>query len=245
MQPHDVAIVGASGYAGLELTRILARHPNVRVTAALSDRWAGEALGARLPLPAPIASLAYGKLADGERVEAELAFLATPAEASADLAPKLVKRGVKVVDLSGAFRLKDPAAYPAWYGFAHPAPALLAEAVYGLPELCRQGLRGARLVANSGCYATSVAVAVKAGIASPEGVAVTSMSGVSGAGRKASEDFSFVELDDDMRAYRLGKHQHVPEIEQTVARYAGACPPISSTPVLLPLRRGLLAPITV
>ncbi len=244
MQLHDVAIVGASGYAGLELTRILARHPHVRVTAALSDRWAGETLGARLPLPAPIASLAYGKLADGERVEAELAFLATPAEASADLAPKLVKRGVKVIDLSGAFRLKDPAAYPTWYGFAHPAPALLAEAVYGLPELGRQGLRGARLVANSGCYATSVAVAVapfvKAGVVSPDGVAVTAMSGVSGAGRKASEDFSFVELDDDLRAYRLAKHQHVPEIEQTVARYGGRCGPLSFTPVLTPIRRGIL-----
>jgi N-acetyl-gamma-glutamyl-phosphate reductase len=244
MQPHDVAIVGASGYAGLELTRILSRHPHLRLTAALSDRWAGEKVGARLPLGEPLASLAYGKLSDGERVEAELVFLATPAEASAALAPKLVKRGLKVVDLSGAFRLKDAAAYPPWYGFEHPAKDLLAEAVYGLPELGRQGLRGARLVANSGCYATSVALAVapfvKAGVASPEGVAVTSMSGVSGAGRKANEEYSFVELDEDLRAYRLGKHQHVPEIEQTVARYAGACGPLSFTPVLASIRRGIL-----
>src|SRR5262245_56893457 len=134
MHVHDVAIVGASGYAGLELTRILARHTQLRVTAALSDRWAGEQLGARLPLPEPLAALAYGKLSEGERVEAELASLATPAEASADLAPRLLKRGVKVVDLSGAFRLREAAAYPTWYGFEHPAPALLAEAVYGLPE---------------------------------------------------------------------------------------------------------------
>jgi N-acetyl-gamma-glutamyl-phosphate reductase len=244
MHLHDVAIVGASGYAGLELTRILARHPQVRITAALSDRWAGEKLGGRLPLPEPVAAQTYGKLEGGEHVEAELAFLATPAEASAELAPRLLARGVKVVDLSGAFRLRDATLYPTWYGFEHPAPDLLAEAVYGLPELGRQGLRGARLVANSGCYATAVALAVspfvKAGVVSPDGVAVTAMSGVSGAGRKASEEFSFVELEDDMRAYRLARHQHVPEIEQTVARYGGACGPISFTPVLAPFRRGIL-----
>jgi N-acetyl-gamma-glutamyl-phosphate reductase len=245
MQSRTVAIVGASGYSGLELTRILARHPNVRLVAALSDRWAGEKIGGRVPVPEPTASLAYGPLADGEKVDAELVFLATPAEASADLAPKLVKRGVHVVDVSGAFRLKDPTLYPTWYGFEHPAPALLAEAVYGLPELGRDGLRGARLVANSGCYASTIAVAiapfVKAGVVLPDGIAVTAMSGVSGAGRKASEDFSFVEIADDLRAYRLTKHQHVPEIEQTVARYGGRCGPISFTPVLAPIRRGILA----
>ncbi len=114
-----------------------------------------------------------------------------------------------------------PAAYPAWYGFAHPAPELLAEARYGLPELARAGLAGARLVTNPGCYATAIALAVaplvKARLASPDGIVVTGLSGVSGAGRKASEDYSFVEVDEDLRAYRLGRHQHVPEIEQTVA----------------------------
>ncbi len=245
MQQRTVAIVGASGYSGLELTRILARHPNVRLVAALSDRWAGERIGGRVPAPEPIASLAYGKLSDGAHVEAELVFLATPAEASADLAPQLVRRGLHVVDVSGAFRLKDPALYPTWYGFEHPAPALLAEAVYGLPELGREGLRGARLVANAGCYATTIAVGVapfvKAGVVSPEGISITALSGVSGAGRKASEDFSFVEIADDLRAYRLAKHQHVPEIEQTIARYGGRCGPISFTPVLVPIRRGILS----
>ena len=245
MQPRTVAIIGASGYSGVELTRILARHPDVRLVAALSDRWAGEKIGGRVPVPEPTASLAYGPLSDGAKVDAELVFLATPAEASADLAPKLVQRGLHVVDVSGAFRLKDASLYPTWYGFEHPAPALLGEAVYGLPELGRDGLRGARLVANSGCYATTIAVAiapfVKAGVALPDGIAVTAMSGVSGAGRKASEDFSFVEIADDLRAYRLTKHQHVPEIEQTVARCAGRCGPTSFTPVLAPIRRGILA----
>jgi N-acetyl-gamma-glutamyl-phosphate reductase len=249
MNGHAAAIVGASGYTGLELTRLLARHPRLRLAALYSDRWADELAGARLPLDGPAAALRYRPLAEGERADAELVFLATPAEVSAELAPKLLAKGARVVDLSGAFRLADPALYPTWYGFAHPAPALLHEARYGLPELARAQLRGARLVTNPGCYATAIALAVaplvKAGVGLDGGIAVTGMSGVSGAGRKASEDYSFCEVADDLRAYRIGKHQHVPEIEQTVARYAGRCGPISFTPVLAPIRRGILATITV
>jgi N-acetyl-gamma-glutamyl-phosphate reductase len=249
MHVHSAAIVGASGYTGLELTRLLARHPGVRLAALYSDRWADELAGSRVALPPAAASLRYLPLADGAAADAELVFLATPAEVSADLAPRLLARGARVVDLSGAFRLEDPALYPAWYGFAHPAPQLLGEARYGLPELAREKLRGARLVTNPGCYATTIALAlaplVKAGLGLGGGIAVTGMSGVSGAGRKASEDYSFVEVADDLRAYRIGKHQHVPEIEQTVARYAGACGPISFTPVLAPIRRGILATLAI
>jgi len=245
MQLHSVAIVGASGYSGLELTRILSRHPNVRLTALFSDRWAGERAGGRLPLEGPSAALAYEPLSGAEGIEAELALLATPAEASAELAPKLLARGVRVVDLSGAFRLRDPSAYPLWYGFEHPAPELLALSSYGLPELSREGLREARLVANAGCYASALALPlaplVRSGLVSAEGIAVTALSGVSGAGRKASEEYSFVELQDDLRAYRLGKHQHVPEVEQAVKKSAGRCGAISFTPVLVPIRRGILA----
>jgi N-acetyl-gamma-glutamyl-phosphate reductase len=249
MHSHPAAIVGASGYTGLELTRLVARHPHLRLAALYSDRWSDETAGGRVPLDGPAAALTYRPLAEGERADAEIVFLATPAEVSADLAPKLLARGARVVDLSGAFRLADAAAYPPWYGFAHPAPALLAEARYGLPELAREKLAGAKLVTNPGCYATAIALAlaplVKAGLGLEGGIAVTGLSGVSGAGRKASEDYSFVEVADDLRAYRIGKHQHVPEIEQTVARYAGACPPISFTPVLVPIRRGILATVTV
>jgi N-acetyl-gamma-glutamyl-phosphate reductase len=249
MNVHTAAIVGASGYTGLELTRLLARHPALRLDALYSDRWASELAGARLPLSGAAANLRYRALAEGGGTDAELAFLATPAEASAELTPKLLARGVRVVDLSGAFRLEDPAAYPRWYGFEHPAPALLAEARYGLPELARAQLAGARLVTNPGCYATAIGLAlaplVRAGLGLEGGIAVTGMSCVSGAGRKASEDYSFVEVADDLRAYRIGRHQHVPEIEQAVARYAGRCPPISFTPILTPIRRGILATITV
>lgn len=249
MHGHPAAIVGASGYAGLELTRLLARHPKIRLAALYSDRWSDESAGDRLALDGPAGALRYRPLTEGERADAEIVFLATPAEVSAALAPRLLAKGARVVDLSGAFRLSDPAAYRAWYDFAHPAPQLLAEARYGLPELARESLPGAKLVTNPGCYATAIALAlaplVKAGLGLRGGIAVTGLSGVSGAGRKASEDYSFVEVADDLRAYRLGKHQHVPEIEQTVARYAGACGPISFTPVLVPIRRGILATATV
>jgi N-acetyl-gamma-glutamyl-phosphate reductase len=245
MQSLSAAVIGASGYSGLELTRLLARHPGLRLTALTSDRWAGETAGARLPLPSAAAALAYQPLAGSEGVDAEVAFLATPAEVSHDLAPRLLARGLRVVDLSGAFRLADPAAYPRWYGLDHQHPALLAQARYGLPELARAGLAGARLITNPGCYATAIALAVaplvRSGLCAAEGIAVTGLSGVSGAGRKASEDYSFCEVDEDLRAYRLGTHQHVPEIEQTVARYAGACGGLSFTPVLVPIRRGILA----
>lgn len=239
------AVVGASGYSGLELTRILARHPQLTLTAVTSDRWAGEKVSARLPLGGPVGALTYQPLAESHAVQAEVAFLATPAEVSLELAPRLLARGLQVVDLSGAFRLLDTAAYPPWYGFAHTAPELLAEARYGLPELARAQLAGARLITNPGCYATSIALAVaplvRSGLCRAEGIRVTGLSGVSGAGRKASEDYSFCEVDEDLRAYRLGKHQHVPEIEQTVARFAGACGPLSFTPVLIPMRRGILS----
>ncbi|WP_242343760.1 N-acetyl-gamma-glutamyl-phosphate reductase [Anaeromyxobacter terrae] len=249
MHVHPVSVVGASGYTGLELTRLLARHAHARVAALYSDRWADEPAGARLPLSGELAALRYRPLSEAARADGEIVFLATPSEVSADLAPKLLARGARVVDLSGAFRLEDPAAYPAWYGFSHPAPELLAEARYGLPELARATLPGARLVTNPGCYATSIALAVaplvKARLVAPEGIVVTGLSGVSGAGRKASEDYSFVEVADDLRAYRLGRHQHVPEIEQTVLRHAGACGPIAFTPVLVPIRRGILSSVAL
>ena len=245
MHTRTVAVVGASGYSGLELTRIVARHPRLQLSSLYSDRWADEAVGSRVALSGPSAALRYLPQAAAADLSADVAFLATPAEVSLALGPVLHARGVAVVDLSGAFRLHDPAAYPTWYGFAHSAVPLLAEARYGLPELDRAALRGARFVTNPGCYATAIALAlsplVRSGLAAREGIAVSAMSGVSGAGRKASEDYSFCEVDEDLRAYRIGRHQHVPEIEQTVARFAGGVGPISFTPHLVPLRRGILA----
>jgi N-acetyl-gamma-glutamyl-phosphate reductase len=249
MHNFSAAVVGASGYTGLELTRLLARHPALRPAALYSDKWSGDLAGDRLPLGAPAAALRYLPLAEAAGADAEVAFLATPAEVSVELAPKLLARGLRVVDLSGGFRLLDRSLYPTWYGFTHGAPELLAEARYGLPELAREGLAGARLVTNPGCYATATALGlaplVRSGLALPDGIVVAAMSGVSGAGRQAKEEYSFVEIDEDLRAYRLARHQHVPEVEQTVARYAGQCGPISFTPHLVPIRRGILATCTL
>ena len=245
MHTRTVAVVGASGYSGLELTRIVARHPGLRLSALYSDRWADEAAGARLSLSGPAAALRYLPQAQAPALAADVAFLATPAEVSLALGPALHEGGVTVVDLSGAFRLHDPAAYPVWYGFEHSAVPLLARARYGLPELDRAALRDATFVTNPGCYATAIALAlsplVRSGLVAREGIAVSAMSGVSGAGRKSSEEYSFCEVDEDLRAYRIGRHQHVPEIEQTVARFAGGVGPISFTPHLVPMRRGILA----
>lgn len=245
MHTRTVAVVGASGYSGLELSRIVARHPRLSLQALYSDRWADEPAGSRLSLSGPAASLRYLPQASAQDLGADVAFLATPAEVSLALGPALHARGVTVVDLSGAFRLHDPYAYPTWYGFEHSAVPLLSTARYGLPELDRAALRGATFVTNPGCYATAIALAlsplVRSGLVAREGIAVSAMSGVSGAGRKASEEYSFCEVDEDLRAYRIGRHQHVPEIEQTVGRFAGGVGPISFTPHLVPIRRGILA----
>src|SRR5712664_2594027 len=167
-----------------------------------------------------------------------VAFLATPAEVSLELVPRLLESGVKAIDLSGAFRLRDAALYPKHYGFEHARPDLLSEAFYGLPELARAP-RGAPLVANPGCYPTAAALAlaplIEARLLAPDPLIVDAASGVTGAGRKASEDFSFAEVDGDFRAYRVLRHQHQPEIAQALAR------PLTFTPHLLPAKRGILA----
>ena len=161
MHTVTAAVIGASGYSGLELVRILSRHPRLRVAAVTSDRWAGERVSARLPLEGPVGALAYAPLSESHAVEAEVAFLATPAEVSLELAPRILARGLQVVDLSGAFRLLDTAAYPPWYGFENPSPAWLDKAVYGLPELFRADIPGAQLVANPGCFPTATALALE------------------------------------------------------------------------------------
>src|SRR5206468_5852817 len=165
-------------------------------------------------------------------------FLATPAEASLQFAPALLDAGVRVIDLSGAFRLRDAALYPKFYGFAHPRPDLLAEAFYGLPELHRTP-KGAALVANPGCYPTAAALAlaplIEAGALDGNQLIVDAASGVTRAGRRAAADYSFAEIDGDFRAYKVLRHQHQPEIAQSIGLS------LTFTPHLLPIKRGILA----
>jgi N-acetyl-gamma-glutamyl-phosphate reductase len=243
MQLTSVAIFGASGYSGIELAKLCATHPALEVKLLTSDRWVGEDAAVRL---GSLAGLTFVGHDDGlaRAKSCAVAFLATPAEVSLKLAPKLIAQGVKVIDLSGAFRLKDARLYPKYYGFEHTEPALLAEAVYGLPELFRKDVGKARLVANPGCYPTAAALSLtpllQAGLVQQTGVVINSASGVSGAGRKASEEYTFMEIDDDVRAYKVLKHQHTPEITQTMGSVAGAKVELVFTPHLLPLKRGIL-----
>lgn len=246
MHKTAIGIIGASGYSGVEATRILATHGQVEVRLVTSDRWQGETVGRRLGLLGPLAGLRYAPLERSAELarECEVVLLATPAESSLKLVPGLLEAGVRVIDLSGAFRLQDTAAYPAFYDFTHSAPGLLAEAVYGLPELGHERTAGARLVANPGCYATvcalSVAPLLRSGVLEEGSVIFDAASGTTGAGRKASEDMSFSEVDEDFRAYRTLRHQHTPEIAQTLEGVAGRKVPLTFTAHLLPLKRGIL-----
>ena len=246
MHTARVGIVGASGYSGVEATRILANHPQVELALVTSDKWAGQRVGDRLGFSGPVGELAYTPQADVLALAAglDVVLLATPAEVSLDLAPHLLELGVKVVDLSGAFRLKDASQYPTFYGFAHDLPGWLADAVYGLPEFFADRMKGARLVANPGCYATAAALSLApllaADVLERGSVIIDAASGTTGAGRKGTEELSFSEVEGDFRAYRTLSHQHTPEIAQTLGLVSGINVPVTFTAHLLPLKRGIL-----
>lgn len=246
MHKSLIGMVGASGYAGMELTRILSGHAGVSVRFATSDRWVGATVGQHVQVGGELAALKYVAQKDALELSKGCAavLLATPAEASLELAPKLLAQGVKVVDLSGAFRLRNAESYGTWYGFSHHAPELLGSAVYGLTELFRGRVCEAKLVANPGCYPTAatlpLAPLLRAGLVETQMLVINAASGVTGAGRKATEDFSFSELDGDFRAYRVLRHQHTPEIRQTLEELGRAFAPVTFTPHLLPVKRGIL-----
>jgi len=238
-----VAIVGATGYAGSELTGILARHRGAELVALFSS--GGSAAAPANPAyPQLIAEpFVFEKLLDSKP---EVVFLATPNEASAELVPKLLDLGLRVIDLSGAFRLNDPALYPTWYGFTHERPALLDQAVYGLTEWCNGELKSARLIANPGCYPTSILLALRPltyVIDREQPVICDSKSGVSGAGKKSDLAWSFAELYGNFKAYGVGQHRHEPEIRQGLR--LGDRTPLVFVPHLLPTLRGILSTMHV
>jgi N-acetyl-gamma-glutamyl-phosphate reductase len=239
-------IFGASGYSGAELTRLLAGHSGVELVAVGADSQAGQKVADIFPALKGVRPEVFEKLdANTLKGKAQAAFLALPHGESLQVAPVLLKAGLKVVDLSGDFRLKDPTEYQRWYGKPHTAPELLAEAVYGLPEFFAAEIKKAGFVANPGCYATSVTLALwpllKAGLVSLDGLIVDSKSGVSGAGRKLSATTQFVEVHENFSAYKVGgAHQHIPEMEQTLALAAGCPVTLCFTPHLLPVKRGIL-----
>ncbi len=237
-----VGIAGASGYTGVELLRLCAGHPDLEVAVATADSQAGGRAPDLYPsLAATYPDLVFEPLDAAAFDGLDLVFLALPHGRSQDLVPDLRKRVGAIVDLAGDFRLKDPALYPAWYGEEHRAPALLAEFAFGIPELFRDDLRGATLVAAAGCYVTSAALAlaplVRAGAVEPTGVVVDAASGVSGAGRSLKHSSHFGTANEDFTAYGLLTHRHTPEIEQA----AGA--QVIFTPHLAPMTRGILSTV--
>lgn len=235
------AIVGATGYAGGELARLLLRHPGVTLVAAVARSHRGEPLrDVQSHLHGAPASLRIG----ADVGDAEVVFTALPAGESAKQATAWLAEGRRLIDIGSDFRLKDPAGYPRWYGYEHPAPALLAEAVYGLTEFARPALAKARLVANPGCYPTAslmaLAPALRAGLVEND-LIVDAKSGVSGAGRTVDEAFIFGTIDGSVRPYGAPTHRHTPEIAQEAGVLAGAPARLTFTPHLIPMTRGLLA----
>ncbi len=252
MKRIKTAIVGASGYTGMELLRLLLGHPGVELVAVTSRQEAGKSLGEVFPRfrGAPGAELSF-MAPDPDAIAAtgaEAAFLALPHGVAAEIARALLARGLRVIDLSADFRLNDAAVYEEFYGHEHPAPDLLAEGVYGLPEVRAEEIRAARLIASPGCYPTSIILPLlpllRENLVDPATIVANSMSGVSGAGRKADLSLLFVECNESVRAYGVPKHRHLSEIEQELSLAAGEKVAISFLPHLIPVNAGIATTTT-
>jgi N-acetyl-gamma-glutamyl-phosphate reductase len=255
-----IGIVGASGYSGEELVRLLLAHPNTELVCVTSRQFAGQTLAQVFPRFAshPVArSLKFNEPTIENIVgpmpargappnrAVDVVFLALPHGVAAEYAAPLLDKGLRLIDLSADFRLKDAEAYRDFYGHEHPAPALLKLSVYGLPEIYREKIRESRFVASPGCYPTSILLPIipllREGLIQPAGIIADSLSGVSGAGRKAENDYLFVECNESVRAYAVPKHRHLCEIEQELSNAAKTRVTISFTPHLVPINRGILS----
>jgi N-acetyl-gamma-glutamyl-phosphate reductase len=248
MNKKSVAIVGASGYSGEELVRLLLSHPGVELSAVTSRQYAGQTVSQVFPKFGhhPRARTLRFTEPNPELLakQAEVVFLALPHGVAAEYARPLLQLGVQVIDLSADFRVRSPEVYKEFYAHEHPAPELLPQAVYGLPEVYREQIKKASLIASPGCYPTSILVPlvplVKGGLVKPAGMIADSLSGVSGAGRKAELDYLFVECNESVRPYGVPKHRHLSEIEQELSVAAGIPVTLQFTPHLIPVNRGIL-----
>lgn len=240
-----VGVVGATGYTGAELLRLLAQHPEVRLEAVTSRGQAGIAVSELFPSLRGRVGLPFSDPSDGVLHECDLVFFATPNGVAMKQAAALLEAGVKVIDLAADFRIRDVAEWQRWYGMPHAAPQLLAEAVYGLPEINRERIRHARLVANPGCYPTAVQLGflplVEAGVVDLDCLIADAASGVSGAGRKAEIGSLFGETADSFKAYAVPGHRHLPEIRQGLSAAARRGVGLTFVPHLAPMIRGIHA----
>lgn len=251
--PVPAAVIGASGYSGGELLRLLLSHPGADLVCVTSRQYAGQGLAEVFPRFRQVGGRADGLRfiePDADAVAksgANAVFLALPHGVAAEFAAPLLEKGLRVIDLSADFRLRDADVYEEYYGKRHAAPDLLAEAVYGLPEIRADEIRGAKLLASPGCYPTSVLLALipplRAGLIDSGSIVANSMSGVSGAGRKAATHLLFVECNESLRPYGVPKHRHLGEIEQELRLACGAPVTISFTPHLVPVNAGICTTI--
>lgn len=248
-----IAVIGASGYTGQELVRLLAMHPRVEIVSVTSRQEAGRNLTdvfPRLSGAPSVSGLTFTepKIPDIVASGAELAFLALPHGVAAEYAISLLEAGLKVIDLSADFRLRDAEVYEEFYGQPHPAPSYLARAVYGLPEVYAKEIARADLVAAPGCYPTSILLPLlpllRAGLLQPQSIIANSLSGVSGAGKKADVSLLFAEVNESLRAYGAPKHRHLSEIEQELSLAAGESIRITFIPHLMPITAGIASTIT-
>jgi N-acetyl-gamma-glutamyl-phosphate reductase len=252
-QKAKIGVLGASGYTGAELLRLLIAHPHAAIALLTADRRARLAMADVFPQFAPyrLPLLTALDAADWAALGLDLVFCALPHGTTQQVIKDLVARtpGTKIVDLSADFRLADPAAYARWYGHAHAAPELQQEAVYGLTEIYRREIKAARLVANPGCYTTCAELALipllKAKAIDADEIVIDAKSGVTGAGRAAREDMLFAEVSEGFHAYGVGHHRHMAELDQEFSRAAGRDVIVSFTPHLVPMNRGILSTIYV
>lgn len=241
----SVGIVGGTGYTGFELLRLLAGHPDVRLRAITSRAESGTSVDSVFPGLRGHVDLRFSEPDPGELVGCDLVFFATPNGTAMGMVPELLAAGTRVVDLAADFRLRDAATWEQWYGMPHVCPELLEEAVYGLPEMHRDAIRQARLVANPGCYPTVVALGwlplIEAGLVDVNALIADCKSGVSGAGRKAQVPMLFGEANENFRAYGAAGHRHLVEIRQTLEDLSGGSVGLTFLPHLVPMTRGMQA----
>ncbi len=237
------SILGASGYSGSMALRILLRHPHVTVDKVFASSSVGEKVHTLYPSMRNMTDKSYEEYSHDKIENSDIIFIALPPENAMHIVPQLLKSGKKVVDLSGDFRLKDASKYKEYYKAEHHAATLLSSACYGMPELHREAIVKTLLLSNPGCYPTSaiipLAPLLKNNLIESDDISISSLSGVSGAGRKASLDLSFAEVDGSVKAYKIGEHQHIPEIESVLSEYSEKKITVTFVPHLLPTVRGI------
>lgn len=242
-----ISIAGATGYTGLELLRILSKHPQAELVSLTSESYAGKNIREVFPSLAGSVNHELVRMTPKIAEECDILFLALPHTVAMSQVPKFLKQACRIIDLSADFRLQSAEAFEQWYNTPHESPGTLPQAVYGLPELHREEIRGAKLVANPGCYPTSIILAlaplVKSDWVDMKSIIADSKSGVSGAGRKASLSTHFCESNEGVSAYNLATHRHTPEVEQELSGLAGKEIQITFSPHLIPMTRGILSTV--